>query len=94
MTRIHNNEVNNIAECNLLHDIINPPKRAKILNIHYSHILHGCMNTRKGKEKFKNFPIILENGCTSTIVMGRIVKIKPRRRCSDAVEHTSRKYHY
>ena len=30
MMRMHNNEVKNIAECNLLHDIINPPKRAKI----------------------------------------------------------------
>ena len=27
--RIHNNEVKNIYECNLLHDIINLPKRAK-----------------------------------------------------------------
>ena len=32
MMRKHNNEVNNIAEFNLLHDIINPPKRAKIVN--------------------------------------------------------------
>ena len=30
MTRIHNNEANNMAECNLLHDIINPPKSTKI----------------------------------------------------------------
>ena len=30
ITCIHNNEVNNISECNLLHDIFNPPKRAKI----------------------------------------------------------------
>ena len=29
MTRIHNNEVNNIAEWNLLHDIINTPKALK-----------------------------------------------------------------
>ena len=29
MTCINNNEVKNIAECNLLHDIINTPKRAK-----------------------------------------------------------------
>ena len=55
MTRIHHNEVKNISECNLLHNIINPPKRAKKLNIHYYPILHGCMNTRKGKEKFKKF---------------------------------------
>ena len=32
------------------------------------------MNTIKGKAKFKNFRIILESGCSSTIVMGRIVK--------------------
>ena len=55
MMRINNNEVKNIAECNLLHDIINPPKRANKLNIHYPPILHGCMNTRKGKSKFKFF---------------------------------------
>ena len=45
MIYIHDNEVNNIAECNLLHDITNHPKRAKNINSHYSHILHACMNT-------------------------------------------------
>ena len=55
MIRIHNNEVNNIYEFNLLHDIINHPKRAKYLNNHYSHNLHGCINTRKLEAKFKNF---------------------------------------
>ena len=52
MTRIHNNEVNNIAEYNLLHNIINLPKRDKIFNIYYSPILRGCMNTRRSKAKF------------------------------------------
>ena len=52
MMQIHNNEVNNIAECIFLHDIINPPKRTKNLNSYYSPILHVCMNTRKGKAKF------------------------------------------
>ena len=52
MTRIYNDEVDNIAEFNLLHNIINPPKRVNNLNIHYSPILHGYMNTRKGKAKF------------------------------------------
>ena len=74
MMRIHNNDVNNIAECNLLHGIINYPKRAKNLNSHYSPILHGCMNNRGGKERFKNFQILLESGCSSIIVMGRLVK--------------------
>ena len=48
MTFIFVKEVNKIAECYLLHDIINPYKHTKHLNRHYSHILHGYMNTRKG----------------------------------------------
>ena len=52
---IHENEVNNISEYNLLHDIINPPKRAENINRDYSPILHGCMNTRKCRARFKNF---------------------------------------
>ena len=32
------------------------------------------MNTRKGKARFKNFRILLERGCSSTIVMVRLVK--------------------
>ena len=74
MTRINNNELKNIAECNLLHDMINPPKRAKNLNIHYSPIINGCMNTRKGKTRFKNFRIIFDSGCSYTIVTRRIIK--------------------
>ena len=80
MTRIKKNEVKNIAECNLLHDIINTPKRAKILNIHYSPILYVCMNTRRGKVKFKIFHIPLGSGCSSTIVTGRLVdKLYPEK---------------
>ena len=30
MTRIHDKEGDKIAECSLLHNIINPPKRTKI----------------------------------------------------------------
>ena len=74
MTCLHNNEVKNIAECNLLYDIINRPKRGKKLNSHYSHIIHGCMNTGKGKANFKNFHILLDSGCSSTIVIRRIVE--------------------
>ena len=55
MMRIHDNEVNKISECNLMHDIINSPKRTKFLNIHYSNIIHGCMNTRKVSAVFKTF---------------------------------------
>ena len=55
MTYKQDNKVNDISECNLLHDKINPPKGTKILTGHYYPILHGCINTRKGKSKFKNF---------------------------------------
>ena len=54
---IHENEVNKISEYNLLHDILNPSEHSKILNCYYSPILHGFMNTRKGKAKLKNFQI-------------------------------------
>ena len=55
MTGINGNKVNKIAECNLLHDMLNTFKRTKKLNKHYYTILHGFMNTRKGRAKFKNF---------------------------------------
>ena len=47
MKRVHDDKVNIRYELNLLHDIINPPKRTKVLNRNYSSILHGCFNTRK-----------------------------------------------
>ena len=34
MMRIHDKEVNKIAECDLLQNIINPTKHANNLNIH------------------------------------------------------------
>ena len=62
MNCINKNEVNEIAECNLLHDILNPSKLTKNLNSYYSHIIHGCINTQKGRATFKNFPILLDSG--------------------------------
>ena len=32
------------------------------------------MNTRKGKATFKNFRILLDSGCSYTIVIGRLVE--------------------
>ena len=79
MTFIHWNKVNKLDEYNLLHDIINPQKRTKILNSHYYPILQGCMNTRKGKAMFKTFLILVESGCSSTIIMGRLItKLCPK----------------
>ena len=71
---IYEKEVNKIVECNLLHGMINTSKRTKHINIHYSHILHGYMNTKKGIARLNSFQILLDGGCSSTIVMGRLVK--------------------
>ena len=57
LIHIHDNEVKNIAEFNLLHDIINPPKRVKNINSNYFPILHGWMNIRKGRANLKNFQL-------------------------------------
>ena len=87
MTRIYDNKVNKIAECNILHDIINPSKRTKKLNIHQSPITHECMNTRKGKSMFKNFRILSDSGCSSTILMSRLVNKLGSGKFGDAVSH-------
>ena len=49
LNHIHDNKVNNIAECNLIHDILNPPKLTQNINSHYSPIIHGCINTCKSR---------------------------------------------
>ena len=55
MASMHGNEVNKTAGYNLLHDILNPSKHTNNLNIHYSPILYGWMNTRKGRARDKKF---------------------------------------
>ena len=55
MNFIHYNKANNITECNLINDILNTSKLNKYINRHYYPILHGCMNTRGRKSKFKHF---------------------------------------
>ena len=74
MNYLHDNELNNIVVCNLLNDIINPSKSKIYINIRYSHILHGYINTRKGKYKFRGFCILLDSGCISTIFIRRLIK--------------------
>ena len=73
MTCIYNNKVNHIDKFNLLHDILNPSKHTKYINSHYSPILHGCVNTRKGKSKFNNFRILLYIVCSFTIFIRSMI---------------------
>ena len=50
-------------------------KRTKSKDSNYSPRLQGCMNTRSGREKIREFRILLDIGSSSTIVMG---KLKPK----------------
>ena len=74
MTCIHENKENKLAECNLLHDILNPPKGTNILNSHYSPILQGYTNIHKSEAKFKSFQILFDKGFSSTTIMGILIK--------------------
>ena len=79
MTCMHDSKVNHISGFNLPHGVLNYPKHTKILNMHYSPILHGYMNTIKGRVRFKNFRFLLDIGCSYTIVMVRLVqKLSPK----------------
>ena len=86
MNCIHENKVRKIAEYNSLNDMVNLYKWTKYINIHYSPIPHGCMNTQQGKAKFKHFWILLDSGCSSTIVMIRLIE-KINKRWRDAMAH-------
>ena len=69
MNCIHDNELNNIGECNLLHDRINHYKRTKYINIHYSPNLHGYINTLRGRLKFNIFRNLLYIRCSSMVLI-------------------------
>ena len=69
LTFIQENERKKISEWNSLHDITNTSKLPKNLNIHCYTILHVCTNTRKGRAQFNKNRILLDSGCSSTIVM-------------------------
>ena len=67
-------------EYSVLSNILNPTKRARSKIIHYPQILQGCMSTRGGRGKFRDFLIILNSGSRSTIVVGKLVsKIKQKK---------------
>ena len=46
MNFMYDKKVNSIADCNLLHDILNPSKHTKNINSHYPPILHVCNITK------------------------------------------------
>ena len=85
MNCINDNEVNNIYECNLIHGILNSSKSTKNINNHYYPILHVCMNTRRDKERFEIFRILLDSLCSST-VMTRNLIMKPKTKKYGAIQ--------
>ena len=52
---------------------MNPSKRAKNTNSRCYTILHGCMNTRRGRAKYIYIWVLLDSGCSSMIVMRRLM---------------------
>ena len=62
MEKYNVNKIDKEIESNLLNGILRPAKRAKIINSHYSPILHECMNTRNGRVNFNNFRFVLNSG--------------------------------
>ena len=66
-------KINKLTECNWIHDKLNTNKLTKKLNSHYYPILQECMNIQNGKANFQNSQILLDSGCSSTIVMGRLI---------------------
>ena len=73
MTCIHGNKLNKIHECNLLQNVLNPPKGTKNQKIYYSPIIKVYMNIQKGKGKFKNSSVLFDNGCSYTIIIGMLI---------------------
>ena len=70
-------------ECNVLSNPLNPTEHEKSKTSEYSPILHGCMNSRSGGERFGKFRIKLYSRSSSTILMGKMMsqrkhKIKPK----------------
>ena len=52
MNCINDQKANNTSEWNLPHGILNNFKCTKNINSNYFPIIHGCMDTCRGKEKF------------------------------------------
>ena len=67
-----NKDKNIKHKCNVLSNLLNPKKCAKYKSSHYLPILQDCMNTHSGREKFRNFRILLDSGSTSTNIMGNL----------------------
>ena len=80
MNCIHNKDINNISEFNIIHDILKSYKCTKNINIYYTPILHGCVNTLRGKATSVVFLILLYSICSSTVVIRMsITKIKTKK---------------
>ena len=71
---INDDNINNISGFNLLHCELNPSKYIQNTNYHYFPILYGCINTRRGKVKYKNFQILSDNGCISVVVIKKLMQ--------------------
>ena len=81
-----NNDKSLTHEYNVLSNLCNPMKCAKLKNSHYSPILQGCMNTCSGTANFRIFLFLLDNGSSSTMLMG---KLTPELKIKNPIEKTT-----
>ena len=94
MENKNNNNKSLTHECNVLSNLLNPMKRAKSKNCHYSPIIQGCMKTRSGMSKFGFFLILLDRGSSSTIMMGKLMsKLKQKINRNNYAGNPSREVH-
>ena len=79
MANKRNSRISTRHERDVLSKILGPTECAKTKNCNYSPIQQGCMNTRSGREKFRNLRILLNSGRSSAIVMGNMTsKLKKK----------------
>ena len=80
INHINENKVNNIFECHLLYHILNYYKFTKNRNTHHYPILHVCINARSSRENIYILKILLYSGCSSTILIRRlIIKLRTKK---------------
>ena len=80
MNCLHYNKVNNIAECNLLHDMLKPSKYTKSINKYCTPTIHVCMNIHNGRAKYNNFRILLDSGSGyATVIRSLAEKHNPKK---------------
>ena len=94
MTCIHDKELNKIVECNLLHDIINPPKHTKLwIAIAILLQMNVCILGNLDRS-LRTFKFYLKVDIFHDFKGKANLKTTSWKVCCDAMAHSGRKHHY